>query len=87
MVHAFPVSGCVDHGFYNHQPCLLNALAAVNAYTVLASLMCEDGKDKIIHLAWQKTGNGGFKVPQQRSESAGVMGGSFIPVPPETRAG
>lgn len=79
MIHAFPVEGCIDHGFYNHQPNLLNAIAAANKYEHLGAVVSEGNGDKIIHLAWRKTHGGPFVVPQQ-SHCAGVNGGGFIPV-------
>ncbi len=82
MVHAFPTAGCVDHGFYNHQPNLLNEIAMANGYATLAALRCEGNGDQIIHLAWQKTNGNRFMVPHQ-GECAGVMGGRFLPVNPD----
>jgi hypothetical protein len=84
MVHAFPVEGCMDHGFYNYQPNLLNAIATANGYLHLAAVVSEDKEngDKIIHLAWRKTSARAFVVPQQ-GRYAGVNGGGYIPIDPE----
>ncbi len=79
MVHAFPTAGCPDHGFYTHQPCLLQAIARANGYATLATVIGQLGADTITHLAWRKTSGDPFRVPQQQS-SAGAMGGAFHPV-------
>lgn len=35
MVHCFPFSGLVDHGFYNVNPTLITSLARANSYEIL----------------------------------------------------
>ncbi len=80
MVHAFPVEGCPDHGFYNYQPNLLTTLAKVNGYSELAKLEREVRGDRILHLAWRKTSPRAFVIPQQGAITAGVMGGQFTPI-------
>ncbi len=77
MVHAFPVEGCPDHGFYNYQPNLLDAMARVNGYAELTRLDRESKGDKVLHLAWRKTSGKPFAVPQQGVITAGIMGGQF----------
>lgn len=82
MVHAFPIDGCRDHGFYTHQPNLLAAIAEANRYEELAAVLSEGHGDKIVHLAWRKTRSDNFVVPQQ-GRCAGVNGGQFVPVEAE----
>lgn len=80
MVHAFPVSGCVDHGFFNYQPNMLDELMRANRYETLAALRCKTGDDEILHLAWRKIDDMPFAIPQQQ-KYAGVMGGVSVPTP------
>ncbi len=77
MVHAFPVGGCKDHGFYLYSPCLLRDLAAANGYETLAEVRHQSGADEILHLAWRRRGAGPFRVPQQNGY-AGVQGGKGV---------
>ncbi len=77
MVHAFPVGGCKDHGFYTYSPCLLADLAKANGYETLAEVRHQSGTDEILHLAWRKSGSGPFQVPQQNGY-AGAMGGKGV---------
>ncbi len=77
MVHAFPVAGCTEHGFYTYQPNAIRALAAANGYETLAELESQKGNDKILHLAWRKTDDRPFQTPQQNGY-AGAMGGGGV---------
>ncbi len=77
MVHAFPVGGCKDHGFYTYSPCLLAELLLANGYWLLAEVRHSSGADDILHLAWQKVGSDPFQVPWQNGYK-GVAGGKGI---------
>ncbi len=80
MVHAFPVAGCAEHGFYTYQPNLLRELAAANGYRLLAAVTSRTGGDEVLHLAWQKVEGLPFVVPQQGA-CRGINGGGFTPFP------
>ncbi len=82
MVHAFPIEGCLDHGFYCYQPNLLLSLASANGYETLAAVRSEVGQDAFLHVAWRKARGGPFVVPQQ-GKCEGVGGGQFLPVEAE----
>jgi SAM-dependent methyltransferase len=41
MVHALPLWGWIDHGFYCHQPTLVADLATANGYDILAWIYAE----------------------------------------------
>lgn len=41
MVHALPLWGWLDHGFYNYHPTFVADLAAENGYKIAAWLFCE----------------------------------------------
>jgi hypothetical protein len=83
MVHAFPISGCKDHGFYNYHPNMLYNLAYINNYKTLVVFHSERGEDQVLHLAWKKTKDETFKIPYQR-DCVGIMGGKFHPIERDT---
>lgn len=67
MVHAAPVHGWLDHGFYNYQPCFFADLAAANGYEVLyrEAWTFRPRGDVMLYVALRKTREAGFMVPMQ----------------------
>ncbi len=85
MVHAFPVVGCADHGFYTYQPCLLRGLVEANGYEHIGAVRCEKGTDAMLHVAWRKVGNRNFKAPQQDGYAGSMGGRGLAPLEGEWR--
>lgn len=55
MVHALPVSGWPDHGFFNYHPGLFQDLAAANGYEVLLTAYWETATNRQIAPGWEKS--------------------------------
>ncbi len=80
MIHSAPLTGWLNHGFYNLQPCFFADLAAANRYETLVCLYQEMGGkveekpfhemeptgESMIHVAFRKVGDEAFRVPMQR---------------------
>jgi len=76
MIHAVPVIGWLDHGFYCIQPTLFRDLASANGYEILLALWWDletgqvtDGPhwpaNWMLHTCLKKTSDAPFKMPQQ----------------------
>ncbi|MBF0354394.1 MAG: hypothetical protein HQL43_04055 [Alphaproteobacteria bacterium] len=54
MFHEAPMTGWLDHGFYNFQPTFFFDLAAANAYQIIGIFVCDLKNVGIAHLADRK---------------------------------
>ena len=50
MIHAFPFSGWLDHGFFNFNPTLIADLATANQYELLAWVYSESQPFRLVQI-------------------------------------
>jgi hypothetical protein len=78
MVHALPISGHFQHGYFNYHPRLFQELALVNGYCVISMYIASNYRPKLIPYSAKELYNNRFKdmlllfVFQKSSNSAFV---------------
>lgn len=68
MVHALPMHGWYQHGFFNYHPTIISDLCGANGYTVVHESYSAfaGGQDTMLHVALRKsTEDSPFRVPYQ----------------------